>query len=96
MPSKEVLSAAAHRFQARHDDRLVGDLPEVDLDAVVERKDDHTLDWAATAGAGSRNWPSTTTSSLSTTPPGSSTTGPSRSVTARSRPTTSSLPPARS
>jgi dihydrolipoamide dehydrogenase len=46
MPSKEVLSAAAHRFQARHDDRLVGDLPEVDLDAVVERKDDHTLDWA--------------------------------------------------
>ncbi|SFR99868.1 dihydrolipoamide dehydrogenase [Halomicrobium zhouii] len=46
MPSKEVLSAAEHRFQARHDDRLVGDLPEVDLEAVVERKDDHTLDWA--------------------------------------------------
>jgi dihydrolipoamide dehydrogenase len=46
MPSKEVLSAAAHRFQARHDDRLVGDLPEVDLERTVRRKDDHTLGWA--------------------------------------------------
>jgi len=46
MPSKEVLSAAAHRFQVRHDDRLVGDPPDVDLAAVVERKDDHVLDWA--------------------------------------------------
>ena len=46
MPSKEVLSAGAHRFQARHDDRLVGELPDVDLDAVVKRKDDHTLGWA--------------------------------------------------
>jgi dihydrolipoamide dehydrogenase len=46
MPSKEVLSAAAHRFQARHDGRLVGDAPGVDLEAVVERKDDHVLDWA--------------------------------------------------
>jgi len=46
MPSKEVLSAGAHRFQARHDDRLVGDLPEVDLERTVERKDEHTLDWA--------------------------------------------------
>ncbi|WP_058997385.1 NAD(P)/FAD-dependent oxidoreductase [Haloarcula sp. CBA1127] len=46
MPSKEVLSAGAHRFQARHDDRLVGDVPDVDLEAVVERKDDHVLDWA--------------------------------------------------
>jgi pyruvate/2-oxoglutarate dehydrogenase complex dihydrolipoamide dehydrogenase (E3) component len=46
MPSKEVLSAGAHRFQARHDERLVGDVPEVDLEAVVERKDDHVLDWA--------------------------------------------------
>jgi len=45
MPSKEVLSAGAHRFQARHDDRLVGD-SEVDLDATVERKDDHVLGWA--------------------------------------------------
>ncbi len=46
MPSKEVLSAAQHRYQARHDERLVGELPEVDLERVVERKDDHTLGWA--------------------------------------------------
>jgi dihydrolipoamide dehydrogenase len=46
MPSKEVLSAGAHRFQARHDDRLVGDVPEVDLERTVDRKDDHTLGWA--------------------------------------------------
>jgi len=46
MPSKEVLSAGAHRFQARHDERLVGDPPEVDLAATVERKDDHVLRWA--------------------------------------------------
>jgi len=46
MPSKEVLSAGAHRFQARHDDRLVGDVPDVDLAAVVEQKDDHVLGWA--------------------------------------------------
>ncbi|MEF8839857.1 MAG: NAD(P)/FAD-dependent oxidoreductase [Haloarculaceae archaeon] len=47
MPSKEVLSAAGHRFQARHDDRLVGDVPGVDLEATVARKDDHTSNWAA-------------------------------------------------
>jgi dihydrolipoamide dehydrogenase len=47
MPSKEVLSAAEHRFLARHDDRLDGPPPEVDLDAVVETKDDHTADFAA-------------------------------------------------
>jgi pyruvate/2-oxoglutarate dehydrogenase complex dihydrolipoamide dehydrogenase (E3) component len=46
MPSKEVLSVGAHRFQARHDDRLVGDLPEVDLERTVQRKDDNTLGWA--------------------------------------------------
>ncbi|WP_123538820.1 dihydrolipoyl dehydrogenase family protein [Halosimplex salinum] len=46
MPSKEVLSAAAHRFQARHDDRLLGDPHEVDLERTIERKDDHTLGWA--------------------------------------------------
>ncbi|MFB6184445.1 MAG: NAD(P)/FAD-dependent oxidoreductase [Haloarculaceae archaeon] len=46
MPSKEVLSAGAHRFRARHDDRLVGDLPEIDLEATVDRKDDHVLSWA--------------------------------------------------
>jgi len=47
MPSKEILSAGAHRYQARHDDRLVGSVPDVDLERVVERKDDHTLGWAA-------------------------------------------------
>jgi dihydrolipoamide dehydrogenase len=46
MPSKEVLSAGAHRFQARHDERLVGDPPEVDLQATVDRKDEHVLGWA--------------------------------------------------
>jgi dihydrolipoamide dehydrogenase len=45
MPSKEVLSAGAHRFQARHDDRL-GDAPAVDLDAVVETKDRHVANFA--------------------------------------------------
>lgn len=45
MPSKEVLSAGAHRFQARHDDRLHG-TPEVDLERVVERKNDNVLGFA--------------------------------------------------
>ena len=45
MPSKEVLSAAAHRYQARADHRLTG-VPEVDLEAVVETKDDHVLGFA--------------------------------------------------
>ena len=47
MPSKEVLSAAEHRFAARHDPRLEGPLPDVDLDAVVARKNEHTADFAA-------------------------------------------------
>jgi pyruvate/2-oxoglutarate dehydrogenase complex dihydrolipoamide dehydrogenase (E3) component len=47
MPSKEVLSAAEHRFVARHDDRLTGPLPEVDLGRVVARKDENTADFAA-------------------------------------------------
>ncbi len=46
MPSKELLSAAAHRHQARHDDRLVGDPPQVDLEETVAQKDDRTLGWA--------------------------------------------------
>ena len=46
MPSKEVLSAAAHRFQVRHDDRVRG-VPEVDLDAVVATKDEHVAEFAA-------------------------------------------------
>jgi len=47
MPSKEVLSAGAHRFQARHDQRLGGSVPEIDPERVVERKDEHTGNWAA-------------------------------------------------
>ncbi len=47
MPSKEVLSAGAHRFQARHDHRLVGTPPTVDLEAVVETKNEHVSDFAA-------------------------------------------------
>ena len=39
MPSKDVFSAAEHRFRARRDDRIEG-VPEVDLDAVVATKDD--------------------------------------------------------
>jgi pyruvate/2-oxoglutarate dehydrogenase complex dihydrolipoamide dehydrogenase (E3) component len=46
MPSKEIISAAEHRFAARRDDRLVGSVPDIDLERVVERKDDHTLNWA--------------------------------------------------
>ena len=47
MPSKEVLSAAAHRFQARVDDRLAGAPPTIDLDRVVARKDAHVESFAA-------------------------------------------------
>jgi len=47
MPSKEVLSATAHRYQARHDHRLAGDPPPVDLEAVVQTKDGHVADFAA-------------------------------------------------
>ncbi|SEO45717.1 dihydrolipoamide dehydrogenase [Halogranum amylolyticum] len=46
MPSKEVLSAAAHRYQTRHDDRLVGDPPTIDLEETVATKDDHVLGFA--------------------------------------------------
>ncbi|WP_331235754.1 NAD(P)/FAD-dependent oxidoreductase [Natronorarus salvus] len=46
MPSKEVLSAGAHRFQARDDHRVVG-TPEVDLEAVVETKDVHVSGFAS-------------------------------------------------
>jgi pyruvate/2-oxoglutarate dehydrogenase complex dihydrolipoamide dehydrogenase (E3) component len=46
MPSKEVLSAGAHRFQVRHDDRLSG-VPEIDLESVVARKDEHISNFAA-------------------------------------------------
>jgi len=46
MPSKEVLSAAAHRYQAREDERLGGAPPEVDIDEVVETKDEHIHSFA--------------------------------------------------
>ncbi|AEH36687.1 dihydrolipoyl dehydrogenase family protein [Halopiger xanaduensis] len=46
MPSKDVLSAGQHRYQARHDDRLQG-VPEVDPEAVVARKDEHVSSFAA-------------------------------------------------
>ncbi len=46
MPSKEVLSAGAHRFQVRHDHRL-GPSPEVDAEAVVETKEEHVQNFAA-------------------------------------------------
>ncbi|WP_135854911.1 FAD-dependent oxidoreductase [Halorussus salinus] len=45
MPSKEILSAGKHRFQARHDDRVEG-VPEVDLESVVATKDEHVGNWA--------------------------------------------------
>jgi dihydrolipoamide dehydrogenase len=54
MPSKEVLSAAQHRFQARHDHRTEG-TPEVDLEAVVETKDEHTGNFAAHRRAAVQN-----------------------------------------
>ena len=47
MPSKEVLSAAEHRFAARKDGRLDGPLPDVDLESVVATKDEHTSNFAA-------------------------------------------------
>ena len=46
MPSKEVLSTAAHRFQARVDDRLNGEPSEIDLNRVVAEKDDHVQSFA--------------------------------------------------
>jgi pyruvate/2-oxoglutarate dehydrogenase complex dihydrolipoamide dehydrogenase (E3) component len=45
MPSKEVLSAADHRHRARADSRLDG-TPDVDLNAVVETKDEHIHSFA--------------------------------------------------
>jgi dihydrolipoamide dehydrogenase len=47
MPSKEVLSAAAHRFQMRADDRLDGEPATINLDRVVERKNQHVDSFAA-------------------------------------------------
>jgi len=55
MPSKEVLSAGAHRFQARHDHRIEG-TPEVDLEAVVETKDEHVSSFAAHRRGAVHGW----------------------------------------
>ncbi len=46
MPSKELLSAASHRYQVRHDDRLEGD-PTLALETVIETKDEHISNFAA-------------------------------------------------
>jgi len=46
MPSKEVISAAAHRYQARADHRLEGSVPEMDVSSIVATKDQHINDFA--------------------------------------------------
>ncbi|MFC7237781.1 dihydrolipoyl dehydrogenase family protein [Saliphagus sp. GCM10025317] len=45
MPSKDVLSAAQHRYQARHDGRLEG-TPTVDPEEIVAQKDEHVHGFA--------------------------------------------------
>jgi bis-gamma-glutamylcystine reductase len=45
MPSKEVLSAGKHRYQARHDDRLDG-VPAPDPEAIIAQKDEHISGFA--------------------------------------------------
>jgi dihydrolipoamide dehydrogenase len=45
MPSKEVLSAGEHRFQARHDQRVEG-MPDVNLEEVVATKNEHIENFA--------------------------------------------------
>lgn len=46
MPSKEVVSAAGHRYRVRHDERL-SEPPEIDLHTVVRTKDEHTASFAS-------------------------------------------------
>lgn len=46
MPSKEVLSAGAHKYQARSDHRI-GDAPEPRLEAIYETKQKHITEFAA-------------------------------------------------
>jgi len=65
MPSKEVLSAAAHAIR-QGDHRLTG-VPEVDLEAVVRRKTTTCL-FADTAARESRRWKSARTSRSATRP----------------------------
>ncbi|MFC5972765.1 dihydrolipoyl dehydrogenase family protein [Halomarina salina] len=47
MPSKDVYSAAAHHYQTRVDDRLPGEVPDLDLERVVATKDEHVSNFAA-------------------------------------------------
>lgn len=47
MPSKEVLAAGSRRYKVRTDERLDGEIPDVDFEEVTEQKDDRTLGWAA-------------------------------------------------
>jgi len=51
MPSKEVLSAAANHYRARHDPRVEA-TPAVDLQEVVDVKDEHVLGFAEHRRAG--------------------------------------------
>jgi len=95
MPSKELLSAGAHRFQARHDERLDGAPPAVDLEATVERKDDHVLGWAEHRREGVQELAERETVEFVHATAESSTTTPSARTGGPSRPTTSSSPPAR-
>ena len=46
MPSKGVLSAAQHRYQARSDERLDGEPPGMDLTTIVDLKDGHVAAFA--------------------------------------------------
>ncbi|MWV65341.1 NAD(P)/FAD-dependent oxidoreductase [Halorubrum sp. JWXQ-INN 858] len=46
MPSKELLSAAAHRFEGRDDGRLTGAPHGLDLERIVAEKNDRTRGWA--------------------------------------------------
>jgi dihydrolipoamide dehydrogenase len=46
MPSKEVLSAGAHRYQARHDERVHPNTAEIDLERTVARKNEHVSGFA--------------------------------------------------
>ncbi|MFA9515656.1 NAD(P)/FAD-dependent oxidoreductase [Halopenitus sp. H-Gu1] len=47
MPSKELISAATHRHQGRVDERLTGEPHGLDLERIVEEKNDRTRGWAS-------------------------------------------------
>lgn len=46
MPSKELLSATERRFAARTDDRLRGNVPELDIERVIEKKNENISAYA--------------------------------------------------